>query len=273
MHLMYFTEQPMSAYDEHAAQEGVTALLFSNANFDSEAGAQLYRDRLTEYQFAEEVGVDGIMLNEHHNAPFCMQAKCNIWASVLAGATRARQNRAARQPPAAGRQPDPAGRGARDDRHDLAGPPRFRLRARRRHRAARHRRQPRLQPRALRGGPRPDRRSLDPPRPLPLGGQPLPAPRRQPLGHTAPAAPPARLDPRRALARDGDLGRQAPLPLHRAQHHCRGDQAHLADLRRRRARGRLRPRPRKPRLPAPRPLRRHDREGAGERLAVHVDAG
>ena len=87
MHLMYFTEQPMSAYDEHAADEGVTALLFSNEHFDSEAGARLYRDRLTEYQFAEEVGVDGIMLNEHHNAPFCMQAKCNIWASVLAGAT------------------------------------------------------------------------------------------------------------------------------------------------------------------------------------------
>ena len=87
MHLMYFTEQPMSAYDEHAAEEGVTALLFSNSNFDPVAGSQLYNDRLTEYKLAEEVGVDGIMLNEHHNAPFCMQAKCNIWASVLAGAT------------------------------------------------------------------------------------------------------------------------------------------------------------------------------------------
>jgi len=27
------------------------------------------------------------MLNEHHNAPFCMQAKCNIFASILAAAT------------------------------------------------------------------------------------------------------------------------------------------------------------------------------------------
>ena len=37
---------------------------------------------------AEEVGVDGIMLNEHHNAPFCMQAKANIFAAILAGMTK-----------------------------------------------------------------------------------------------------------------------------------------------------------------------------------------
>jgi alkanesulfonate monooxygenase SsuD/methylene tetrahydromethanopterin reductase-like flavin-dependent oxidoreductase (luciferase family) len=28
------------------------------------------------------------MLNEHHNAPFCMQAKCNVFASILAAATK-----------------------------------------------------------------------------------------------------------------------------------------------------------------------------------------
>jgi hypothetical protein len=28
------------------------------------------------------------MLNEHHNAPFCMQAKCNIFASILAAVTK-----------------------------------------------------------------------------------------------------------------------------------------------------------------------------------------
>ena len=34
------------------------------------------------------MGVDGIMLNEHHNAPFCMQAKANIFASILAAMTK-----------------------------------------------------------------------------------------------------------------------------------------------------------------------------------------
>ena len=34
------------------------------------------------------MGVDGIMLNEHHNAPFCMQAKANVFAFLLAGMTK-----------------------------------------------------------------------------------------------------------------------------------------------------------------------------------------
>ena len=88
MHLMYFTEQPMSEYPESAvAEDGVTALMFSNSNFDSVAGSRLYNERLVEYQLAEAVGFDGIMLNEHHDAPFCMQAQITVWASILAAAT------------------------------------------------------------------------------------------------------------------------------------------------------------------------------------------
>jgi alkanesulfonate monooxygenase SsuD/methylene tetrahydromethanopterin reductase-like flavin-dependent oxidoreductase (luciferase family) len=88
MHLMYFTEQPMSAYPEGAVgEDGVTALMFSNKNFDAVAGSQLYNERLLEYQLAEDVGFDGIMLNEHHDAPFCMQAQITVWASILATAT------------------------------------------------------------------------------------------------------------------------------------------------------------------------------------------
>ncbi len=88
MHLMYFTEQPMSAYPEDEGRAaGHTALMFSNRFFDPEEGSRLYNERLEEYLLAEEVGVDGIMLNEHHDAPFCMQAKCNIFASILAGMT------------------------------------------------------------------------------------------------------------------------------------------------------------------------------------------
>ena len=44
------------------------------------------------------MGVDGIMLNEHHNAPFCMQAKVNIYASLLAGNDQAGEDRTPRQP-------------------------------------------------------------------------------------------------------------------------------------------------------------------------------
>src|SRR5262245_34944524 len=90
MHLMYFTEQPMSAYPEEEALKlgGVSALLLSNKYFDPAAGSRLYHNRLEEYLYAEEMGVDGIMLNEHHNAPFCMQARVNIFAAILAAMTK-----------------------------------------------------------------------------------------------------------------------------------------------------------------------------------------
>ncbi len=88
MHLMYFTEQPMSAYDESTVgDDGITALLYSNKHFDAAAGSRLYQERLEQYQLAEAVGYDGIMLNEHHNAPFCMQPQIQIWAAALAMAT------------------------------------------------------------------------------------------------------------------------------------------------------------------------------------------
>ena len=88
MHVMYFTEQPMSAYPVDEGRTcGNTALIFSNRHFDPVAGSRLYQDRLNEYLYVEEMGIDGIMLNEHHNAPFCMQAKANIFAAILAGMT------------------------------------------------------------------------------------------------------------------------------------------------------------------------------------------
>src|ERR1700754_1688344 len=89
MHLMYFTEQPMSAYPpDIGLATGHTALMFSNKYFDSVAGSRMYNEYLEHYIMCDELGFDGIMLNEHHNAPFCMQAKANIFAGMLAGMTK-----------------------------------------------------------------------------------------------------------------------------------------------------------------------------------------
>jgi len=90
MHLMYFTEQPMSAYPEDEARKagGISALMFSNEHFDPIEGSRLYNERIEEYLYAEEMGVDGIMLNEHHNAPFCMQSRINMYAGILAAMTK-----------------------------------------------------------------------------------------------------------------------------------------------------------------------------------------
>ncbi len=99
MFISYFSEQPMSLYPEdqarlvhdfdHMARDpGDTVPLFSNRFFDPEIGARLYQERLEEILLAEEVGFDGIMVNEHHNGPVCMVPRCNIMSAVLAGVTK-----------------------------------------------------------------------------------------------------------------------------------------------------------------------------------------
>jgi alkanesulfonate monooxygenase SsuD/methylene tetrahydromethanopterin reductase-like flavin-dependent oxidoreductase (luciferase family) len=89
MHLMYFTEQPMAAYDaKEGLKYGATALTFSNSHYDPVEGSRLYNEYLEEYIMADEWGVDGIMLNEHHNAPFCMQARTNMFGAILAAVTK-----------------------------------------------------------------------------------------------------------------------------------------------------------------------------------------
>ena len=98
MFLMYFTEQPMSTYPEEAVTETVdagtrrkqrvTALMFSNKHFNSVDGSRLYNERLEEYLYVDELGFDGIMLNEHHTAPFCMSPRITIMAAMLAAKTK-----------------------------------------------------------------------------------------------------------------------------------------------------------------------------------------
>ncbi len=89
MHLMYFTEQPYGTYPREEAEKfGYSTVLFSNKHFDPQEASRLYNERIEEYLYAEQMGVDGIMLNEHHNAPYCMQAKINIYASILAAMTK-----------------------------------------------------------------------------------------------------------------------------------------------------------------------------------------
>jgi alkanesulfonate monooxygenase SsuD/methylene tetrahydromethanopterin reductase-like flavin-dependent oxidoreductase (luciferase family) len=88
-HFMYFTEQPMSAYPEdEGRREGYTALMFSNKYYDPVEGSRLYNERLEEYVQVEDVGFDGIMTNEHHNAPFCMQPRITVWSAILAAITK-----------------------------------------------------------------------------------------------------------------------------------------------------------------------------------------
>ena len=56
MHLMYFTEQPMSAYPaEEGRKRGATALMFSNKHFDPVAGSRLYNEYLEHVSVEREI--------------------------------------------------------------------------------------------------------------------------------------------------------------------------------------------------------------------------
>src|SRR5438105_15920025 len=85
----YFSTQPSSAYDSTIQEQHPSLrLMLPNSLFDPAIASELYNRYHEEYQVADEAGFDGIMINEHHTAPFCMQASINITGAVLAKITK-----------------------------------------------------------------------------------------------------------------------------------------------------------------------------------------
>lgn len=88
---MRFTERAYVAYPEedvHGSFRNSVRLTFPNRYFNPALGADLYNEYLDEYEFCEEVGFDGLMLNEHHNTPTCLGAAMNLEAAILARITK-----------------------------------------------------------------------------------------------------------------------------------------------------------------------------------------
>ena len=91
MFIGYFTERPYQ--DPKASffgkdKEELTDLVLSNGDYDSEVAHELYNRYFDEKLYAEEMGFDGLMLNEHHSTPFTMGSVCNVEASILARITK-----------------------------------------------------------------------------------------------------------------------------------------------------------------------------------------
>jgi len=84
----HFTEQPWQ--DNTTGLMGTQSLDLSISNevYDPKVGAKLYNRYLDEKVYAEEMGFDALMLNEHHSTPFCMQGVTNVGASILARETK-----------------------------------------------------------------------------------------------------------------------------------------------------------------------------------------
>ena len=91
----------------------ITDLGLSNGVYDPKIGAELYNRYLDEKVYAEEMGFDGLMLNEHHSTPFCMGGVDERRGGDPRAHHQAGQDRAARQRPADLGRPALAGRGAR----------------------------------------------------------------------------------------------------------------------------------------------------------------
>ena len=87
MQIAYFTERPYRHIDEDEVLKNRAHFAVSNEFFDEEKAAEDYNYYLDEYCYAEELGFEGVALNEHHGNPFCMGNVMNVEASILARIT------------------------------------------------------------------------------------------------------------------------------------------------------------------------------------------
>jgi len=88
MDFFYFTEMPYAEFPESEVEKYPSMrLTFPNTYFDPGKAHHLFKRYLDEYQYAEEVGFDGLMINEHHNTPSCMDVEVNITGGILARIT------------------------------------------------------------------------------------------------------------------------------------------------------------------------------------------
>jgi len=82
-HLMPYPYLPAD-FDEKYATPSLT---FPNKHFDPKLGNQLYQRYLDELEYADELGFDGIAVNEHHQTAYGLMPSPNIMAAALARRT------------------------------------------------------------------------------------------------------------------------------------------------------------------------------------------
>jgi alkanesulfonate monooxygenase SsuD/methylene tetrahydromethanopterin reductase-like flavin-dependent oxidoreductase (luciferase family) len=88
MHIMYFTERPYIYAPEDEVLRLQSFFGVPNKYLDANKGAALLNEYLDDKVIAEDLGFDGVMLNEHHGTPFCMGAVMDMEAAVLAKITK-----------------------------------------------------------------------------------------------------------------------------------------------------------------------------------------
>ncbi len=87
MHIMMFTERGYTEVPEDEIIKNASFFGVSNEHLNPDFGGQLLNEYFDEAVLSEQVGFDGVMLNEHHGTPFCGGSVMNIEAAVLARIT------------------------------------------------------------------------------------------------------------------------------------------------------------------------------------------
>jgi len=86
--VFYHSQQPyVHVKEEDIIRYDSGRLGFPNTFFDPEKAHVLYNQYHEQYAFADEVGVDGIMTNEHHSAYWNMKPSANLDAAVISRIT------------------------------------------------------------------------------------------------------------------------------------------------------------------------------------------
>src|ERR1700741_1630499 len=79
-HLMPYAEVDLDAI----AKNGSSSVTFPNSPYEPEQGAELYHDYLDQMEFADQLGFDGVCLNEHHQTAYGMMPIPGVLAGALA---------------------------------------------------------------------------------------------------------------------------------------------------------------------------------------------
>ena len=76
MHIMSFSERMyFHVPEDHIINNQNSYFGIPNKYFDPQKGGQLMNEYLDERIYAEEMGFDGVMLNEHHQTRHCNRAE------------------------------------------------------------------------------------------------------------------------------------------------------------------------------------------------------
>src|ERR1700744_6158981 len=85
MQFFKFHQMPYICADLAGIQKNGSAWVnYPNSNYDPIKGAELYNTFLDQLEYADQLGFDGVCVNEHHQTPYGMMPPPGVLAGALA---------------------------------------------------------------------------------------------------------------------------------------------------------------------------------------------